>query len=593
MKTKLWRSTDIIAEYLKAAGIKLVVDLPGQGDAYFSDAINIRKKAFDIVDVPHEGMIGHILNTYSRASGGMIPAASVTEGVGLAQMFMGLRNLLLDATSTFIHVGQVTANNLWENDPRESHVFNLPDEAHAGARKLYAGRLNPFDHKYGSGLMAVNEESPFAKALFRPQSIDDVIKMMPEAIRALKTGRGGPVIFELPRNVAKETTTPFDILLPETKPVVPDAAAIDKFVEKILSAERPLFVFGEQMKTSGPEAYELAKKLVEKVQGVALTAFRQFDVYNNTSESFGGSFGLITPKHVEEALINSDSVFSIGHWLGGETTFEWKPGVFRGKQLTLVYNHAENFDSATKPKNFDVVNQGIYKPDLAITSDIVPFLEAVLEKLNAIDKVANKGLLLTTRKEWQEKVRRKQEEFVITPEESGDKTVHMPTIVKELFNFLKNEHEHFFITNDAGGNAVYFPHQIYDRPNMHGAPAMGSVGYASGTIGAVVGMEHAGKKGPVIGVMGDGSFNMYMGQLVLMANQFLRHSRAYHAVVVNNHGHAGIDNTMKGLALGNFSRVLYRKNPDYLDMVDSAFKDKDGEGLIRATRVDTTELFLP
>ena len=521
---------DYIINFLNRLGVETVFGLPGEGTMHFDAAMTSHKITY--AKVVHEGLIGHAMHSYYRSSQGKIAAGIVTQSVGMEQAAIGLRNLFLDATPSIIILGDILVGQRYTENWKAYDALGL-----------------------------ANKEAPLAKAIFRPDSTDQLVAMLPEVYKLLKSGRPGPIVLAIPSNVAASAIENPSLNLQEPKAELPDNEAVDKLFNAFTAKKfkKPVFIFGELMRHAGVRGQELAKVIAEKTGAICLTSWRNFDVYPESHQNYCGSFGIISPTHITNILNEADCVVTIGHWVDIHTSQGFKRGLFERKFLASIYNTdtAGNIGKVAEVNPF-----ATYKPDLVIECDVLPFLEALHEKVLAAN--------LTPNPQQQNCVsdnRQLQEEFYNAPA-----TNDTSFIIRQLFDYLRENYPDYFILNDSGNNSVPFNNQRHEFAT-HGGALHGSMGYAAGSIGAAYGMRAAKRKGPVVSVMGDGTFNMYQGHMVQVVETWLRHNLSIHTIVLDNSKLA----TVETLAEKNGQQLagnIYRStNPDYAAMMEAGYDD--------------------
>ena len=466
--------SEALVNYLASENIKALFGLTGEGLGGFDRAVSplVDAGAIDYIPMWSEFSMPHALHSYYRASCGMVGAAVVTQGMGLTQMDNGLRELYVDAVPAIIINGQVP---------------NI-------MRRQRTGPYNSLNY-------LLDIASPFVKAVFSPRSAEEALRCIPHLLNAAKEGIPGPVILELPSDIAQQEVSFADLRRTEDfLRVAAEKHRVKEFVDIMLYSQKPLFIFGEILR-GDDEAAKLALELVELANGAYLNSFRQFDVVPE-NERFGGVISITNSDHVKNALATSD-IFVIGHHISQELTDNF-----------TSYENARNIKFHVYPQNVRVYPYASVTPEITcldafaahpqIRCDIREFLQA------AITEIKQRGLdTAEPCAEWVGKLRQEQIAHSKTLKDDG----LFPSALNRLADMAYSDNNAHNIVIGDSGNYHHQLNIISHRHNGFCATPRRTMGYSSGAIGAFWGLRHKDWHGTILATQGDGSYIMTKHQL--------------------------------------------------------------------------------
>src|SRR4051794_28918349 len=213
------RAADSLIAALIAEGVKVVFGLPGGATLPLHDALHDRPELRHVL-VRHEAAAGHAAEGYARATG-RVGVAMVTSGPGATNLVTPLADAMMDSTPLVAITGQV------RTDLRGTDAFQETD--------------------------VIGVTAPIIKHAIAVQRARDVVPAIREALAVARSGRPGPVLVDVPTDVARGPVAPNalaqaagDDALPPGITVAgpPDAAAIRAAAQAIAGAQRPVLYVG-------------------------------------------------------------------------------------------------------------------------------------------------------------------------------------------------------------------------------------------------------------------------------------------------------------------------------------------------------------
>ncbi len=398
----------------------------------------------------------------------------VTRGPGATNASIAIHSAKYDSAPLVLLVGQVTR----------------------GARGREAGQEIDYTHFFGS----------IAKWVVEINDARHVPRVMTRAFHLARSGRPGPVVVSLPRDMLEEDG---DIAIidpyPPAKPS-PDSHLIEETVARINSARKPVLIVGSGTQYSG--AWRELIDFSEKFQIPVLTSYKRQDAFPNSHRNYAGN--LSSGSKEARALIakEADLVVVVGCRLNQQTT-----GGFSVPQpgTPLIQIDADE----------QVIGQNI-RPAVGIVSDAKAALALALKQPGPKPH--------ERRAAWIAEHHARQKRYAI-PAERPTRHVSMERVMSDLRATLP---EDAITATDAGSFGQWPQRYIeFERPNSYLSPTLGCMG--SGVPSAVA-AKLAHPERVVVMHAGDGGFLM-TGQEMATAQQY---GAGIIAIVYNNSGYNSI-----------------------------------------------------
>ena len=227
--------SDIIIQCLLDAGIDTVFGYPGGAVLPIYDAIFKQNRLRHIL-VRQEGGAVHMAEGYARSTG-KVGVVLVTSGPGATNAVTGLADALMDSVPVLCLTGQVPTHLIGNDAFQEADTTGIT--------------------------------RPCTKHNYLVKDVNDLARVMNESIYVAKSGRPGPVVVDLPKDILigeayYDNSKPLKVVhktyRPKTKA---NYASIQEAVELMRSARSPLFYCGGGIINSGPRASRLLKEFVD------------------------------------------------------------------------------------------------------------------------------------------------------------------------------------------------------------------------------------------------------------------------------------------------------------------------------------------
>lgn len=440
--------SEILTEVLIEQGVDTVFGYPGGAVLNIYDALYKYKDKIKHILTAHEQGASHAADGYARATG-KTGVCIATSGPGATNLVTGIATAYMDSVPMVVITGNVGTGLI--------------------------GR-DAFQEVYITGITM-----PITKHNFMVQNVDELADTIREAFRIANTGRKGPVLIDIPKDVTAAVTE----FTNKEKVAIKDDTVIDetelKTVAKLINeAKKPVIQFGGGVVSSN--ASELALELVEKANIPSCHTLMAAGVigYNNPLNLglLGMHGAYVTNKAVDEA----DVLIAIG------TRFSDRVALNTG-----------NFAKKAKIIQIDIDLSEINK-NVAVDHYLIGDVKKVLEKLLPLVKKKDRTDWLNTLNEY------KKDDYIPVDDDS---IITPHQLIKSICEMAG---EDAVVVTDVGQHqmwAAQYVHHIRPRGFLTSG-GLGTMGYGYGAaIGAKVAL---GDKIPVIHITGDGSFHMNLNE---------------------------------------------------------------------------------
>jgi len=445
----------MVCEALIAEGVKTVFGYPGGAIMNVYDEI-YKQDGFEHILNRHEQASVHAADGYARATG-KVGVAMVTSGPGFTNAVTGLATAYMDSIPMVVISGQVPLSLIGTDGFQE--------------------------------IDAVGISRPCTKHNYLVSSIEDLPRILKEAFHIAASGRPGPVLVDVPKDITAEFgdfVYPSEVHIPTYKPNYKgNDRQIKKASEAIKKAKKPLLYLGGGVVLS--DASTLVKELANLCQIPAVETLMARGVMGAKNPLLLGMLGMHGNYASNMAMSETDLVISLGARFDDRVT--GKLSEF-AKYADIIH---VDIDPANISKLVDV--------DYPIVGDITTVLKKLLVHLEDVD---------TNRfQAWREVLTRYDNLHPQSFKDSDE--VLMPQWVIERVGELLGEDA--IITSDVGQHQMWAAqHYPFDRPRQWiNSGGLGTMGFG---FPAAIGAKRGCPEKTVINITGDGSILMNMQELV-------------------------------------------------------------------------------
>ena len=439
----------LLVKALKEEGVEVLFGYPGACTIDISDEL-YKQSGIDIVLPRHEQALVHEADAYARTTG-KVGVCLVTSGPGATNLVTGLATANYDSVPLVCFTGQVARHLIGNDAFQEVDIVGI-------TRSIT---------KYG--ITVRNRE--------------DSGRIIKEAFYIARTGRPGPVLIDLPKDVMAELGSPEYPKSVNIRGYKPNTSVhigqLKRALKILQKAKKPLFLAGGGVNIA--RANEIFTKVVEKTQVPVVTTVMGRGAISTKSPYFIGNLGMHGAYAANMAVSNCDVLFSIGTRFNDRIT---------GKLHAFAPNaqiiHID-IDTASISRNIHV--------DIPIVADA----KEALTKMDEYVEAQN------TQK-WREEIQGWKEEHPLTM-----KTRQLMSPL-DSNSEINRQFEESILVTDVGQHQMLVSQyaDITEKKRLVMSGGLGTMGYGlPGAIGAKIGNPDV----PVISISGDGGMQMNIQEM--------------------------------------------------------------------------------
>ncbi|MBA3016903.1 MAG: biosynthetic-type acetolactate synthase large subunit [Proteobacteria bacterium] len=516
----------ILMEMLKEEGVKTIFGFPGGAVIDIYD--ELAKTDIHHVLVRHEQGAVHAADGYARASGG-VGVVLVTSGPGATNTVTGIASAYMDSIPIVIFTGQVPTQLIGNDAFQEVDIVGIT--------------------------------RPCTKHNYLVKDTNDLARIVKEAFYIAQSGRPGPVLVDIPKNVAAtriDYKPPKKIQLRSYNPTYkPNMRQLSKAVSLIKDAKKPVIFAGGGvvLAKASKELTEFARKIKTPLTG----SLMGLGAFPGTDPLWLGMIGMHGTYRANMSTGACDLLIGIGVRFDDRVT---------GK--------TDEFASQAKIIHIDIDPTSIQK-NIPVTVPIVGDCKATLELLNKLLDKEDLGDLNEKRKQWLDQI----EEWKSTnPLAYVQKDIIKPQfVVEKLYELTKGK---AIITTEVGQNQMWAAQYYhFDKPNHF--ITSGGLGVMGFGLPAAIGAQLACPKKLVVDIAGDGSIQMNIQEMATAAQCGLPVK-----VVILNNGYLGMVRQWQELFYEKrYSQTCMEYAPDFVKLAEAY-----GAVGLRATKPEEVEKVL-
>ncbi len=442
------RGADAIVRALEMEGVKHIFGIPGGAiievyDALFDSGIRH-------ILTRHEQAAVHAADGYARATG-RVGVAFATSGPGATNTVTGIATAYMDSSPVVVMTGQVARSLIGNDAFQEADITGIT--------------------------------MPVTKHNYLVTDENEILKIVREAFHIAGTGRPGPVLIDLPKDVTTaeiEFDYPEKLDLPGYKPKYSGhPKQIKRAAELIMNAERPVILAGGGVILSN--ATEELTKLAETIPAYVATSLMGKGAIPETHPLSLGFVGMHGAKYANYAVQESDLIIAVGIRFSDRTTGRVSDFAPNARIIHI------DIDPAEIGKNVDV--------DIPIVGDAKLILRELIKHVNH-----------RKRKEWESRVEEWRRAYPLKFKDDGK--LKPQYIIQKIWELQPDA----IVTTEVGQNQMWAAQYFkVNRPRQFiTSGGLGTMGFG---FPAAVGVKTAFPEKEVVDIAGDGSFLMNIQEL--------------------------------------------------------------------------------
>lgn len=540
----LLTGAQITIETLIEQGCKVLFGYPGGQVIDLYDALYEREDRIKHVLTAHEQGACHAADGYARASG-QVGVVMATSGPGATNLVTGIATAYLDSIPLVAITGNVPNSLIGRDSFQEVDITGIT--------------------------------LPITKHNFIVKNIEDLADTIREAFKIAKSGRPGPVLVDIPKDVQQSRFeyTPHDVVEKiEQRPA--KEYKIEKAAKMLMEANRPYIYVGGGAITA--DATEEIIQLANTIDAVIGSTLMGLSVIPGNNERFLGMEGMHGDYASSIAQDEADLILTIGARFSDRATGNVSKYATKAKIIHI------DIDRAEVDKNVSV--------DLGVGGDLKQALNEILKLVKPKENA-----------EWQNRIKELKEFSKKSIDQNMPKDELNPyTLIKEVSKHTSDDTK---IVTDVGQHQMWVA-QYYEFKKPRTFITSGGLGTMGFGLGAAIGSAMYTNERTVL-FTGDGSFGMNLNELATVATQNLPI-----VIILMNNGVLGMVRQWQNLFFDkHYSQTVLERKTDFVklaeafgikgyrisnvsqmkDVIDQAFKEK-GPVLVDCY-IDKDEFVLP
>jgi len=514
--SKLLTGAEIVFKCLEDQAVEYIFGYPGGAVLPIYDELKNHDSIKHIL-VRHEQGAGHAAEGYARSSGkpGVV---LVTSGPGATNVVTALTDAYMDSVPLVCISGQVPTHLIGTDAFQECDTTGIT--------------------------------RPCTKHNWLVKDIKDLSKILHEAFKVATTGRPGPVLVDIPKDIqfakSKYSKPKSEKKLNGSSLNRFTQEEVDKLIEMMSKAKKPIIYSGGGVINSGPEASEALRELVQ-LTGFPITSTLQgLGAYPGDDSQFLGMLGMHGTYEANNAMHDCDLLINIGARFDDRIT---------GK--------IDEFSPKSKKVHIDIdpssINK-IIKVDLALVGDVNDVINKITKTINKKKLNLNKSNKQQISKWWEQiqKWRQKNSLNFINSNEA----IKPQHAVQRLYELTKNQDT--FITTEVGQHQMWAAqHYKFNKPNRWmTSGGLGTMGYG---LPAAVGVQIAHPEKLVVDIAGEASVLMTMQEM----STAVQYNLPIKIFILNNQYMGMVRQWQELLHEKNYSESYSEALPDFIKMADA------------------------
>ncbi len=490
--------SQIVLECLKEQGVDTIFGYPGGTILNIYDELYKQGDDFLHILTSHEQGAAHAADGYARSTG-KVGVCFATSGPGSTNLVTGIATAYMDS----VPIVAITCN------------VNLP----------LLGK-DSFQEVDIAGITM-----PITKHGYIVKDIKELADTIRKAFKIAKSGRPGPVIVDITKDVTAKSCDFRPVVIAEEEPVKTfKSDDINTAIKMIKASKRPFIYVGGGAVISG--ASDELRKFAELVEAPVCDTLMGKGAFDGTNKLYTGMIGMHGTKASNFGVSECDLLITLGARFSDRVTGNAKTFASKAKILQIDVDAAE-------------INKNIHV-NYAIVGDLKLVLSAINAKLEKQEH-----------EDWLKKISDYKKKF---PLSYDDSKLTCPYIVEELDKLTEDD---AIITTDVGQHQMWAA-QYYKFRNPRTFLTSGGLGTMGYGLGACIGAKVGNPDKQVINIAGDGCFRMNMNELATAS----RYNLPIIEIVINNSVLGMVRQWQTLFYEQHYSQTVFKDKVDYCKVAE-------------------------
>ena len=503
---------EMVVQSLRDQGVEFLFGYPGGAVLDIYDAIHTLGGIEHIL-VRHEQAAVHMADGYARATG-KVGCVLVTSGPGATNAITGIATAYADSIPLVVLSGQVPSGLIGSDAFQECDMVGI--------------------------------SRPVVKHSFLVKNPEDIPTIIKKAFYIASTGRPGPVVIDLPKDVVNPLnkfayTYPEEVTLRSYSPTVQGhKGQIKKALKALLVAKKPvLFVGGGVISAN---CHDALTRFAKQLNLPVTSSLMGLGAFPGTDKKFLGMLGMHGTYEANTAMHNSDLILGIGVRFDDRTT-----------------NNLAKYCPNAKVIHVDVDPTSISKT-VPVAIPIVGSAESVLEEFLSLLEDENLAKSQSDLTDWWKEIEQwKAEKCLDFDRHSG--VIKPQQVLETIYRLTKGN---AYVASDVGQHQMFAAlHYPFDKPRRWiNSGGLGTMGFG---LPAALGVKLADPKATVVCITGDGSIQMNIQELST-AKQY---DIPIVVICLNNHFLGMVKQWQDLIYSGRHSQTYMNSLPDFVKLAEA------------------------
>lgn len=496
---------DLFVELLMDAGVDTIFGYPGGAVLPIYDALYRSDASFEHILTRHEQGAIFAAEGYARVTGkpGVVLA---TSGPGATNLITGITDAMIDSLPLVVLTGQVANQVIGTDAFQESDVLGIT--------------------------------TPITKYNYQVKDIADLPRIIKEAFHIATTGRPGPVVVDIPKNISEalpDEVYDDDFYLPGYQPTTkPNPLQIIKLAEAISKAKRPVILAGAGVLFS--KASEQLQQFAEQLELPVVNTLLGLGNIPSSSKMALGMGGMHGSYAANMAMYESDLLINIGARFDDRLT----------GNLDLFAPNAKvahiDIDPAEIGKNVPT--------EIPVVADAKLALEALLKR--QVEKPEHR--------DWLVHLKSNQAKYPLW-HETSEEAISPQLLLQKIQKATNGE---AIVTTDVGQHQMWAA-QYYAMNQPHNWVTSGGLGSMGFGFPSAIGAQLGRPDDVVVSISGDGGFQMNLQELMLLK----KYNLPVKVFIMNNSALGMVRQWQESFYDERYSESLFDTNPDFVKLAES------------------------